>query len=345
MWLSELLLFHQVPPVCLTANLNECAWGMWGHAGRACRVVDTLEGNHQVAVSVKLLIFQHSITFVPLIINGSNWTNWALIGLSAPGRAVPGVPPRPPALPARPGGRSLSGGQGRVKGPGRRRQGQEEAPSGTEGSRGCGRERGAGHGLFCVGPEPGREARGGSVRRNPPVSAGRGKGRAGPALGRSAPELPEGVLAAGPPIRAGPALWLAAAAGGRARIARSAFPGEFPRGGGRGCLSPRRCRRFPPRGCCRALGRGRWRRQQQRRAREAATWISFSLYPAPGRGGDHSGEEGRGEKRLLQQRQPGAPLAAEVGSGAAACGRGAAAGEAVAGAAGAAAAPAGLSPL
>ncbi|XP_053791819.1 laforin-like [Vidua chalybeata] len=42
---------------------------------------------------------------------------------------------------------------------------------------------------------------------------------------------------------------------------------------------------------------------------------------------------GEGEKRLLQQRQPGASLAAEVGSGAAAYGRGAAAGEGAAGAA------------
>lgn len=136
--------------------------------------MDTLEANHQVAVSVMLLICQHSNTFVPALIKGSNWT---LIGLSAPGRVrEQPLHRRPPlflrarAAAAPRMGRAGAGPgapTGRAEGSGERRM-----RSGAE-------SRGAGERAPLCQPEPGREARSGSVRRNPAVSWGAGRGGRG----------------------------------------------------------------------------------------------------------------------------------------------------------------------
>lgn len=224
------------------------------------------------------------------------------------GTTVGPPPPRPSCVPWRPSprapavaapldGHGRGGWAGRVKGAGPRREGWEELtarrgpPSGASsaaptpgwrgaesGGRGRARgRRGAGFLVLARSVGAGRE-RVVESTDEPGAREGTGNRRGGQAGGRrSCPpaERPRaaggGCWRRGRPIRAGPAPVIGSGGrrGGRARLAYSAFPGEFPSGGGRGCLSLRRCRHFPPRGCCRALSRGR--RRQQQRAREATT--------------------------------------------------------------------------
>lgn len=164
--------------------------------------MDTLEANHQVAVSVMLLICQHSNTFVPALIKGSNWTNWTLIGLSAPGRVrEQPLHRRPPlflrarAAAAPRMGRAGAGPEaptGGAEGSGERRM-----RSGA-GSRGAGSFVSAGARPRGAGRERAEESRG-------ELERGKGRARVLPS-GGAAPSCRRGVLAAGPPIRAGPAL-------------------------------------------------------------------------------------------------------------------------------------------